>query len=103
MNGMANVGGETLFTAAVSAVICGKLSDWWILAGATNMRVRRGFMVVGSLLSGTFLIASVLAPRGLSVGLLMLAGAGLGMSSANIWAMTQILAGPRTAGRWAGA
>jgi len=103
MNGMANVGGETLFTAAVSRSYAANSPDWWILAGATNMRVRRGFMVVGSLLSGTFLIASVLAPRGLSVGLLMLAGAGLGMSSANIWAMTQILAGPRTAGRWAGA
>jgi len=34
--------------------------------------------------------------------LLMLAGIGFGMSSANVWAITQTLAGPRAAGRWAG-
>ena len=103
MTGMAKVGGGMLFSAAVAAIIAGKLSDRWILAGATDTHVRKRFMVVGNLMSGAFLVAAVLAPRGIFVELLIFAGVGFGMSSANVWAVTQILAGPRTAGRWAGA
>jgi MFS transporter, ACS family, D-galactonate transporter len=103
MSGMAKVGGSMLLTTAVSALVCGKLSDRWILAGATPTRVRTGFMVSGNLLMGAFLAASVVAPRNFSVALLMLAGASLAMSSSNVWAITQTLAGPRAAGRWVGA
>jgi MFS transporter, ACS family, D-galactonate transporter len=102
MNAMAEVGGAMMLTAAVSAIVSGKLSDRWIRAGATTTRVRRGFMVAGGLLTGSFLMAAVVAPRNISVGLLMLAGVGFGMSSSNVWAITQTLAGPQAAGRWAG-
>jgi ACS family D-galactonate transporter-like MFS transporter len=102
MSEMAKVGGAVLFTAAVSAIVCGKLSDRWIAAGSTPTRVRKSFMVTGGLLTGTFLMATVVAPRNVSVGLLMLAGAGFGLGSSNIWAITQTLAGPQAAGRWAG-
>jgi MFS family permease len=102
MNAMAEVGGAIMLTAAVSAVVSGRLSDRWIRGGATTTRVRRGFMVAGGLLVGTFLMAAVVAPRDVSVGLLMLAGAGFGMSSSNVWAITQTLAGTQAAGRWAG-
>jgi MFS family permease len=102
MNAMAEVGGAMMLTAAVSAIVSGRLSDRWIRAGATTTRVRRGFMMAGGLSVGTFLVAAVVAPRDVSVGLLMLAGAGFGMSSSNVWAITQTLAGPRAAGRWAG-
>lgn len=103
MNRMAQVGGAMLLTAAISAVLCGKLSDRWIRAGGTNTRIRKGFMVIGSLTVGTFLVAEVVAPQNVSIPLLMVAGAGFGMSSSNIWAITQTLAGPQAAGRWAGA
>ncbi|MGA8429414.1 MAG: MFS transporter [Candidatus Sulfotelmatobacter sp.] len=102
MNAMAEAGGAILFAAAISAMVSGKLSDRWILAGATPTRVRKRFMVAGSLLVGTFLMAAVTAPRSLSVGLLMLAGASYGLISSNMWAITQTLAGPRVTGRWAG-
>src|SRR6266852_9342813 len=102
MNAMAEVGGSMMLTAAVSAVVSGKLSDRWIRAGATTTRVRRGFIVTGNILTGTFLVAAVVAPRDVAVGLLMLVGVGFGMASANVWAITQTLAGPRVAGRWAG-
>jgi len=59
-------------------------------------------MVVGSFMHGTFLAGAVLVPRDVSIALLMLAGIGFGMTSPNIWAITQTLAGPRAAGRWAG-
>jgi MFS family permease len=103
MNGMAEVGGAMLLTATISALVCGKLSDRWILAGATNTRVRKTLVVTGSLMEGAFLMAAVVAPRNVSVGLLMLAGIGFGMASANIWVITQTLAGPHASGRWAGA
>jgi MFS family permease len=88
--------------AALSAVASGRLSDRWIRAGATTTRVRRGFMVTGGLSLGVFIMAAVIAPPGVSVGLLMLAGVGFGMASSNVWAITQTLAGPQAAGRWAG-
>src|SRR5271165_3580137 len=103
MSEMAKVGGAVLFTAAASAIVCGKLSDRWIAAGSTPTRVRKGFMVTGGLLTGTFLMAAVLAPRNVSLALLVLAGAGFGFGSSNVWAITQTLAGPQAAGRWAGA
>jgi ACS family D-galactonate transporter-like MFS transporter len=102
MNAMAEVGGAIMLTAAVSAVVSGKLSDRWIRAGATTTRIRSGFIVTGNLMTGTLLMAAVVAPRDVSVGLLMLVGVGFGMASANVWAITQTLAGPRVAGRWAG-
>jgi MFS transporter, ACS family, D-galactonate transporter len=102
MNAMAEAGGAILFAAAISAMVSGKLSDRWILAGATPTRVRKSFMVAGSLLVGAFLMAAVTASRSLSVGLLVLAGASYGLMSSNMWAITQTLAGPRVTGRWAG-
>ncbi len=102
MNGMAKVGGAMMLTAALSALLCGKLSDRWIQRDATTTRVRTGFMVVGHLVHGAFLMAAIVAPRDISVGLLMLAGVGFGMTSSNIWAITQTLAGPQATGRWAG-
>jgi ACS family D-galactonate transporter-like MFS transporter len=102
MSGMAKIGGSLLMTAALSALLIGKLSDRWIQRGATTTRVRTGFMVVGHLVHGAFVMASVVAPPDVSVGLLILAGVGFGMTSSNIWAITQTLAGPRATGRWAG-
>jgi len=102
MDGMAKVGGAVMLTAALSALACGKLSDRWIAGGATTTRVRKGFMIAGGAWTGALFMAAVVAPRDLSVGLLMLAGVGFGMTSSNIWAITQTLAGPQAAGRWAG-
>jgi MFS family permease len=51
---------------------------------------------------GIFLIASPIAPAPLFVWMLVLLGAFQGMAGANLWAITQILAGPRMVGRWTG-
>jgi MFS transporter, ACS family, D-galactonate transporter len=102
MDGMAKIGGSTMLVAALSALASGRLSDRWINAGATTTLVRRGFMVVGGIVAGFFLVASVVASRNTSVVLLMLAGVGFGMETSNVWAITQTLAGPKATGRWAG-
>lgn len=103
MNEMAKIGGAIMLVAALSALCSGRLSDRWIAAGASTTRVRRRFMVIGGLWSGAFFMAAAVAPRDLSVGLLMVAGIGFGMLSANTWAISQTLAGPQAAGRWVGA
>ncbi len=100
---MARIGGETFLMAALSCLICGQLSDGWISAGATATRVRKTFMVVGMVCAGFFMASCALAPKGVLVGLLLLAGASFGLVSSNLNAITQTLAGPRAAGRWMGA
>lgn len=102
MDQMAKIGGCTMLVAALSALASGRLSDRWINAGASTTRVRRGFMVVGGLVVGFFLVAAVISSRNISVALLMLAAVGFGMETSNVWAITQTLAGPKAAGRWAG-
>ena len=103
VNGMAKVGGSTFLMAAISALICGRLSDRWICAGATPTRVRKTFMVVGMTCNGLFLAGCAVAPKGLLVTLLLLAGASFGLINSNLNAITQTLAGPQGAGRWMGA
>ena len=100
--GMSKVGGATFLTAAVSAPICGWLSDRWISAGATPTRVRKTFMGVGMACNGLFLVGCSAAPDGLLVVLLLLAGASFGLIGSNLNAVTQTLAGPHAVGRWMG-
>jgi MFS family permease len=100
---MAKVGGSTFLVAALSVMICGRLSDRLISTGASATRVRKTFMALGLTLAGVFLAACVVAPRGLFVAVLLLAGASLGLVNSNLCAITQTLAGPHAAGRWMGA
>jgi MFS transporter, ACS family, D-galactonate transporter len=102
MTGMAKTGGAFFFLAAVSASVCGWLSDRWIHAGGTPTLVRKTFMVAGCLGSGASVLASVVVPGAWGIAFLLLAGVFFGFSSSNLWAITQRLAGPEAVGRWCG-
>jgi ACS family D-galactonate transporter-like MFS transporter len=102
MSQMARVGGLVYLLFAASATIFGKLSDRWVIAGASPTTVRKSLATAGNMGMGTFLALSGIAPDGLLVPSLALAGAFMGMSSCNIWAMTQTLAGREVVGRWTG-
>jgi MFS transporter, ACS family, D-galactonate transporter len=102
MDSMAKIGGAMFLLQALCAATCGRLADRWIAAGRTPTTVHKTFMIAGMLGAGTFLVASSLAGPVLSVVFLMLVGVSLGISTSNIWPMTQRLAGPRTSGRWTG-
>ena len=52
MRQMARVGAAYFFTAAISAGICGRLSDYWIVSVGTPTRVRKGFMITGCISGG---------------------------------------------------
>jgi MFS family permease len=99
---MARVGAAYFLAAAIVATISGRLSDRWLRAGATPTQVRKTFMIVATFGSGAVLLAMVFAPRTLSIGLLVLAGALFGVGASNLWAISQRLAGRQAVGRWCG-
>jgi len=99
---MARVGAAYFFAAAISAAICGRISDRWIQAGGSPTRVRKGFMITSLASSGVLLSAVVLVARAPSIVFLILAGVAFGLGSPNVWAIAQRLAGLRAVGRWCG-
>ncbi len=102
MREMAQIGGAAYLFGACSAIASGWLSDRWIAAGATPTFVRKLFTGGGIALSGTMLALSVIAPRGYCIAAIILSIGWFGVSSSNVWAITQTLAGPKAAGRWTG-
>jgi len=99
---MARVGAAYFFAAAISAAICGRVSDRWIQVGASPTRVRKGFMIASLGAGGVFLSLVVFVPRAQAVVFLLLAGIAFGLGSPNVWAIAQRLAGWRAVGRWCG-
>jgi len=102
MTQMAKAGGLVYVLFAISSALFGKLSDRWIAGGGSPTRVRKTLATVGNTGMGIFLAASAVAPNAVFLWTLALAGAFMGVSACNIWAMTQTLAGPRMVGRWTG-
>lgn len=102
MNQMARVGGFVYLLFAISSTALGKLSDRWISAGGSITTVRKTIATLGNVGMGIFLAISAVAPDAIFFWTIALVGVFMGMSSCNIWAMTQTLAGPRVVGRWTG-
>jgi MFS transporter, ACS family, D-galactonate transporter len=99
---MSIVGGVAFFAAAVTATIAGWLSDRWIAAGATATCVRKTFTGAGPVIASSIVLVSIISEPKLAMAILIVACASLGLCSSNLWAVTQTLAGPETAGRWTG-
>ena len=102
MKEMARIGGIAYLLGACFATIAGRLSDRWILSGATPTLVRKTITGGGLALSGIFVGVSVVGGPGYCVAALILGLIFFGVSSSNLWAITQTLAGPLAAGRWTG-
>jgi ACS family D-galactonate transporter-like MFS transporter len=97
---MAIVGSLAFLAISVSAVICGWISDRLIAGGGSPTRVRKGFTGTGLVLSTIILPVCVVRDETTAMALLMFACLSYGLFSANLWAMTQTMAGPRAAGKW---
>lgn len=102
MDQMAGVMGAAYVVCAFVAATCGWLSDRWIATGATPTLVRKGFTSIGMAGAAIFVVPCVLASPRVATVMVILVAASLGVSSSNVWAITQTLAGPRAAGRWTG-
>jgi MFS transporter, ACS family, D-galactonate transporter len=102
MDIMAKDGALVFLMSALSATICGKLSDRWIKQGSTPTLVRKGSQVVGQFGIGVCLVLTAVTEGPVFIAMLALTGIFLGISICNGWAITQTLAGPLASGRWTG-
>jgi ACS family D-galactonate transporter-like MFS transporter len=104
MQKMGGIGGAAYFILAISALVSGWISDFWIARGGTPTHVRKTFTALGLALSSIFCFAvAVFAfDERLATLFLFLTCAGAGMCTSNLWAITQTLAGPQAAGKWTG-
>jgi MFS transporter, ACS family, D-galactonate transporter len=86
---------------AMSAIISGRLSDFWIQKGYTTTLVRKTAMAIGFATAAIAMAACAARPHAY-LPWLMAVGIGSGMGGAGIFAFSQTLAGPEAAGRWTG-
>lgn len=97
---MTAVASAAYFTIAISTTIAGYASDDWIARGGAPNRVRKAFAGIGLALSTIILPVAVVHDGNIATILLLMACLFFGIYSANVWAITQTLAGPRAAGKW---
>ncbi len=87
---------------AIATVLSGWGADHLIAAGKSPTVIRKGIALGGFLLAAFLMVAvSQTESSTMCVVLLVAACSALGMFTANVWAMTQTMAGP-AAGRWTG-
>jgi len=101
MVAMARIGGAIYATQALCSLLASRYADRRAVASGCG-NVHRTFMVVGTSVGGTMLFLSTLLPTPLTLCVLLVLGACLGLGMANIWSVAQILAGSQAAGRWTG-
>jgi MFS family permease len=100
---MSLVGGAAFFALALSVLASGWLADRWIAASNNPTRVLKTFCGAGLFLASiSFVIVFLVADHTFAMAILIFSCVSLGMCSPNLWTMTQILAGPQTAGKWTG-
>jgi MFS transporter, ACS family, D-galactonate transporter len=100
---MSLVGGGAFLALAISVVTFGWLADRWIAASNNPTLVLKTLCGAGlALASFSFVMVFLVANHTVAMIILIFSCITLGMCSPNLWTMTQILAGPQTAGKWAG-
>lgn len=99
---MAVIGGVMYLVYAASCQVTGWLSDLWIQKGASANRVCKTFLVAAGLGSTAAMMACAVGDATVCVASLFAAGFFFGFATPNIYAIGQILAGPRAAGNWIG-
>jgi MFS family permease len=87
---------------AVVAVAAGAVADRIIARGADAIRVRKSFTVAGLLVASTEIIGVMSGSRELAVIFAVVSLSGLGLATANYWALTQTLMPKGAIGRITG-
>ncbi len=91
------------WAVAASSMLFGLLADLLVRRGHNAGRVRQSFMCLGLLACCALMLPAVLVSnRTLSSVLIITACVCMGAWSSNHWALTQLLSGPRAAGKWTG-
>jgi MFS family permease len=100
-----SMGIYTLFSfagTAIVAILAGAAADWLIRRGADAASTRRWFTVAGLVGASTEVIGALSDSNQIAVFFAIFSMAGLGLATANYWALTQTLVPHAAAGRIAG-
>ena len=88
-------------TGAV-AILAGAAADWMIRRGANPLNTRRWFTIAGLLAASTEVFGAMSASTNVAVFFAIFSMTGLGLATANYWAITQTLLPGVAPGRVAG-
>ncbi len=85
------------------AIIAGWLADRMIARGADAVRVRKGFTIAGFIVASTEVFGALSSSTQVALFFAVVSLAGLGLATANYWALTQTLVPGASIGRISGA
>ena len=100
-----SMGLYTMFSfagTAVVAIAAGAAADWLIRRGADAATTRRWFTIAGLLGASTEVLGALTDSNSIAIFFALFSMAGLGLATANYWALTQTLLPRAAAGRVAG-
>lgn len=100
---MAGVVAAIYAVYSATTVAAGLVADRWIARGGSPTRVRKAFLLTSAIGTAAAIGGSAIADPRIIVWLLGASGVFFGLATSNGFAVTATLAGPRAAGRWAGA
>ena len=87
---------------AVVAIVAGAAADHLIARGANVIRVRKAFTIAGLAVASTEIVGVLSGSRDVAVIFAIISLAGLGLATANYWALTQTLMPGAAIGRISG-
>jgi MFS family permease len=102
MQAMAGVAGLAYLINAIAALASGWAVDRWVRAGGSVSGIYKGIMALSHVASIAAIGGMVLLPVKGSVACLFAYQVVLGAASPGVFAIPQIMAGPKAAGRWVG-
>ncbi len=102
MGSMVAIASWAYLLNALSALVTGWLADRWIRAGRSPTIVYKGIMAANHLAGIACMIGMVMLPGAGSIAALFLFEIVSGCSYPGLFAIPQILAGPRASARWVG-
>ena len=99
---MAGVAGVAYLINAIAALVSGWGVDRWVRAGGSVSKIYKGIMAFSHVASIATMAGMVLLPVKGSIACLFGYEVVLGLASPGVFAIAQIMAGPKAAGRWVG-
>jgi len=99
---MAQLGGLVYVLSAAFVLVFGFIADRWMARGGSSTLVRKTMACVGGLATMVCMLACAEGDVRLAIGGLILSAVGNGLTTFNLYAIGQTLAGPKAAGKWMG-
>lgn len=87
---------------AITTILCGWIADRLISRGGDPVKVRKGFTIAGLLLAATEVFGATAASAEVALFFAVFSLAGLGIATANYWALTQTVVPGAAIGRIGG-